>query len=192
MMVGGYIFLLGADENSYPDLLAMLICIIMVIIVGAGLKNSMMLNNVLNIANLIVWAGIMVGGLFEIQPTNWALSAADWNPDGKNLSAAEIKMYGDGGFLPFGWEGVMRGAATAFYAYIGFDIIATTGEECKKEWFNANILLTILYRLYRGFRYLKKLGKPAVSYSRSPISLHKYAYISGLNILTIHFLKFIQ
>ena len=118
----------------------MLICIIMVIIVGAGLKNSMMLNNVLNIANLIVWAGIMVGGLFEIQPTNWALSAADWNPDGKNLSAAERKMYGDGGFLPFGWEGVMRGAATAFYAYIGFDIIATTGEECKKEWFNANIL----------------------------------------------------
>ena len=140
MMIGGYNFcLLGADENSYPDLLAMLICIIMVIIVGAGLKNSMMLNNVLNIANLIVWAGIMVGGLFEIQPTNWALSAADWNPDGKNLSAAEIKMYGDGGFLPFGWEGVMRGAATAFYAYIGFDIIATTGEECKKEWFNANI-----------------------------------------------------
>ena len=45
----------GADENAYPDLLAMFICIIMVIIVGAGLKNSMMLNNVLNIANLIVW-----------------------------------------------------------------------------------------------------------------------------------------
>ena len=45
----------GADENGYPDLLAMFICIVMVVIVGAGLKNSMMLNNVLNIANLLVW-----------------------------------------------------------------------------------------------------------------------------------------
>ena len=47
----------------------------------------------------------MVGGLFEIQPNNWNLSAADWNPDNKNLSAKEIRMYGEGGFLPFGWEG---------------------------------------------------------------------------------------
>ena len=45
----------GADEYGYPDLLAMLICIIMVVIVGAGLKNSMMLNNILNLANLLVW-----------------------------------------------------------------------------------------------------------------------------------------
>ena len=45
----------GADEFAYPDILAMLICIIMVIIVGAGLKNSMMLNNILNLANMVVW-----------------------------------------------------------------------------------------------------------------------------------------
>ena len=45
----------ASDEFSYPDLLAMLICIIMVVIVGAGLKNSMLLNNILNCANMVVW-----------------------------------------------------------------------------------------------------------------------------------------
>ncbi|CAG5106323.1 Oidioi.mRNA.OKI2018_I69.chr1.g2789.t2.cds [Oikopleura dioica] len=116
------------DEVSYPDLVAMGICMVMVMIVGAGLKNSMLLNNLLNAANIVVWAVIMVGGLFTLNAENWNLSP----PNGTDASSAEIKKYGDGGFLPYGWEGVMRGAATAFYAYIGFDIIATTGEECKK------------------------------------------------------------
>ena len=67
-----------------------------------------------------------MGGLFSLNVSNWSLPPGSGN-------ATAVKKLGDGGFLPFGWEGVMRGAATAFYAYIGFDIIATTGEECKKE-----------------------------------------------------------
>uniref|UniRef100_G3PAF5 Solute carrier family 7 member 14a n=1 Tax=Gasterosteus aculeatus TaxID=69293 RepID=G3PAF5_GASAC len=100
---------LGKGEQSYPDLLALLIALLVTVIVALGVKNSVGFNNVLNVINLMVWVFMMIAGLFFVNGENWD----------------------DGRFLPFGWSGVMQGAATCFYAFIGFDIIATTGEEAK-------------------------------------------------------------
>ncbi|KAM7312067.1 cationic amino acid transporter 3 isoform X1 [Ixodes scapularis] len=104
----------GTIIGHTPDLLAGIITILMTSLMLAGVKKSLLFNNVLNCLNFAVWVFIMGAGLFFVNSDNWTQH---------------------GGFLPYGWSGVLAGAATCFYAFIGFDIIATTGEEAENpKW----------------------------------------------------------
>ncbi|MDX2083008.1 MAG: amino acid permease [Rickettsiales bacterium] len=47
------------------------------------------------------------------------------------IAAPHIKMENYTNFMPYGWHGVGAGAAAIFFAYLGFDAVATTAEECK-------------------------------------------------------------
>lgn len=62
----------------------------------------------------------MICGCFKLDFSNWSIPAENV-PEGA----------GKGGFLPYGFVGVIKGAAICFYAFIGFDVIATAGEEAK-------------------------------------------------------------
>ena len=54
--------------------------------------------------------------------------------------------YNDFRFFPFGANGMLAGSATVFFAYIGFDSVASTAEEVRKH----PISLLICHFLFDG------------------------------------------
>lgn len=96
---------------KYPDFLAFFVCIAYSAALGAGVKATAVINTILTLVNLVVMAFVIVLGFSYANIDNWNVA--------------------DKGFLPYGFTGVIAGAATCFYAFVGFDSIATSGEEAK-------------------------------------------------------------
>ena len=100
------------------------------IIVYRGIKESRKASNAMVVFKLLVVLAVIAVGFYYVNPENWVP------------------------FLPNKFAGVMKGVSAVFFAYIGFDAISTTAEECKnpqrdlpRGMFYSLIICTILYVL---------------------------------------------
>ncbi|RZC77799.1 hypothetical protein C5167_001997 [Papaver somniferum] len=78
-----------------------------------GIKESSFVQAIVTTANLFVMVFIIIVGGYLGFKTGW--------------TGYELRS----GFLPFGVNGMLAGSATVFFAYIGFDSVASTAEEVK-------------------------------------------------------------
>jgi amino acid transporter len=82
------------------------------------------------LTNILIVVFVVVCGCFKLDFNNWTIPAENV-PKPYYDDKGKLVDYGVGGFLPYGVTGIMKGAAICFYAFIGFDVIATAGEEAK-------------------------------------------------------------
>jgi amino acid transporter len=99
-------------------------------IVYCGIKESRRAANMMVVFKILVVLAVIAVGFYYVNPANWVP------------------------FLPNKFAGVMKGVSAVFFAYIGFDAISTTAEECKnpqrdlpRGMFYSLIICTILYVL---------------------------------------------
>ena len=116
------------DLRLIMNVPALAIVVAITAIVYVGIRESRTANNIMVMIKLAVILLVIVAGAFYIKPDNWSP------------------------FMPNGFSGVMSGVSAVFFAYIGFDAISTTAEECQnpqrdlpRAMFNTLIICTSLY-----------------------------------------------
>jgi len=96
----------GSAPGAILNLPAVLIALLITTLLSLGVKEAARFNNTIVFVKLAVIVLFIIVAVGYVKPENWTP------------------------FLPFGFKGVMGGAAIVFFAYIGFDAVSTAAEEC--------------------------------------------------------------
>ena len=154
------------------DIPAMFITVLITWLIYLGIKESRTASNIMVGLKLLVVVFVIIIGFFYVVPANWTP------------------------FAPNGPAGVLKGVAAVFFAYIGFDAISTTAEECEnpqrdlpKGMIYSLIICTVIYIfmsfVLTGMTNYKNLSvKDPLAYVFTQIpSLHWLAGIIALSAI---------
>lgn len=130
--VGGYLAWANAPQLGPLRLIfdapALLINILITWLVYRGIKESRNASNIMVVIKLAIVLLVIAVGAFYVDTSNWSP------------------------FMPNGVAGILAGISSVFFAYIGFDAISTTAEECKNPQrdlprgiLSSIVICTILY-----------------------------------------------
>ncbi|WP_242647261.1 amino acid permease [Priestia megaterium] len=102
-------------DGGLFNLPAIAVTLFITFILSRGTKESKKVNNFMVIVKLSIIVLFIIVGIFHVQPMNWTP------------------------FMPYGISGVFAGSAAVFFAFLGFDALATSAEEVKNPQRNLPI-----------------------------------------------------
>jgi APA family basic amino acid/polyamine antiporter len=123
-----------AGEEATFNIPAMLVVLAVTALLVLGTKISSRLNAIIVAIKIAVILMVIVAGFFFIKASNYTpfVPKAHPTPAVEGVKAPLIQVLF--GFTPvsFGWFGVFAAVAVVFFAFIGFDVVATAAEEARK------------------------------------------------------------
>jgi APA family basic amino acid/polyamine antiporter len=119
--------------DSHVNVLAMLLVLVLTTLATIGIKESLRVNLVLVGIKLFVVLFVIIAGLFYIKSSNLTpfIPPSIPTPNSHVELATPLIQAIFGAPSTFGVMGLVSGASLVFFAFIGFDVVATTAEEAK-------------------------------------------------------------
>lgn len=112
---------------------ALIIVVVITVLLATGTKLSSRVSLVITAIKVAVVLLVVIVGAFYIKADNYSpyIPPSEAGSTGEGIHQSLFSFVTGAGGSTFGWYGLLAAASLVFFAFIGFDVVATTAEETK-------------------------------------------------------------